>query len=181
MSQIIVLALNGEPIMLKQMQITPSMQFKEKDQSGQSSSTNKAEQGISPKELQVSGLVPYDEPEILTKIWAMAEAVGESGELKTYRVACPVAQAINFREATFSSSITAAPQGNKLAWLVSFTLKEKQSIPEKKQARAGKVGTAKTQSPDGAKVEDLSEPEEELSWFEEKVLGPINGLGDDKE
>ncbi|OJB82662.1 hypothetical protein A9Q60_16655, partial [Yersinia ruckeri] len=106
------------------------MQFQEKDQSGQTSSTATAEQGIKAKELRISGLVPFSTPEVLTRIFALAEAKGAGGGLKKYRVANQVAQAINFRQATFTGAIDAPKQDGKMAWLVTFTLKEFMSVPE---------------------------------------------------
>ncbi|MBI0566168.1 hypothetical protein F6Q05_22470, partial [Pectobacterium parmentieri] len=67
MSQIITLALDGEAIALKSLTVTPSMQFQDQDQSGQTSSTANAEQGIKPKELRVSGIIPFTEAKILTR------------------------------------------------------------------------------------------------------------------
>lgn len=54
MTQIIVLALDGEAILMKNILVTPSMQIQDKDQSGQASSTANAEQGVKGKELRVS-------------------------------------------------------------------------------------------------------------------------------
>ncbi|EJX1223509.1 hypothetical protein ODH75_004400, partial [Cronobacter sakazakii] len=45
MTSTIMLALNGEAIPLKNMRVTISQQFQDKDQSGQTSATTKAEQG----------------------------------------------------------------------------------------------------------------------------------------
>ena len=113
---IITLALDGEALPLKSLMVTPTMQFQEKDQSGQISSTANAEQGIKPKELRVSGVIPFTESEVLTRLFAMAEAT-ESGRLKRYRVANHTAQAINFRLATFSGSIEARSRTvNKPGW-----------------------------------------------------------------
>ncbi|ELE2255485.1 hypothetical protein RL866_005400, partial [Escherichia coli] len=56
MSQTALLALDGEGIFMQNMVISPSMQFQEKDQSGQTSSTANAEQGIKAKELRVTGM-----------------------------------------------------------------------------------------------------------------------------
>ncbi|MCW6573140.1 hypothetical protein, partial [Yersinia ruckeri] len=145
MTQIVMLALDGEAIPLKGLTVTPTMQFQEKDQSGQTSSTATAEQGIKAKELRISGLVPFSTPEVLTRIFALAEAKGAGGGLKRYRVANQVAQAINFRQATFTGAIDAPKQDGKMAWLVTFTLKEFMSVPEKKEARAGSKTEAKKQ------------------------------------
>ncbi len=40
-----MLTLDGEPITMKSMRVSASMQFQDKDQSGQTSSTSSAEQG----------------------------------------------------------------------------------------------------------------------------------------
>ncbi|BAE73523.1 conserved hypothetical protein [Sodalis glossinidius str. 'morsitans'] len=130
------MALDGEALPLKSLMVTPTMQFQEKDQSWQTSSTANAEQGIKPKELRVSGVIPFTESEGLTRLFALAGAT-EGGRLKRYLVANHTAQAINFRLATFSGSIEAPKQDGKQAWLVTFTLREHLSVPEKKDAREG--------------------------------------------
>ncbi|MCW6546991.1 hypothetical protein NE897_15075 [Yersinia ruckeri] len=173
MTQIVMLALDGEAIPLKGLTVTPTMQFQEKDQSGQTSSTATAEQGIKAKELRISGLVPFSTPEVLTRIFALAEAKGAGGGLKRYRVANQVAQAINFRQATFTGAIDAPKQDGKMAWLVTFTLKEFMSVPEKKEARAGSKTEAKKQGAGGS-GSDAAEDADKLSWFERKVLKPVN-------
>lgn len=176
MSQIITLALDGEAIPLRSLTVTPSMQFQEKDQSGQTSSTANAEQGIKPKELRVSGVIPFTDAKVLTRLFALAEAK-EGGKLKRYRVANPTAQAINFRLSTFTGSIDAPKQDGKQAWLVTFTLREHVSVAEKRDARADGKTAAQKQSP-GQGGGSAAESDEQLSWFERKVLKPINdGLG----
>ena len=82
MTQIVMLALDGEAIPLKGLTVTPTMQFQEKDQSGQTSSTATAEQGIKAKELRVSGMVPFSTPEVLTRLFALAETKDAGGALK---------------------------------------------------------------------------------------------------
>lgn len=49
MTSIPTLALNGEAILLKNMRVTVSQQFQDKDQSGQTSATTKSEQGAKAK------------------------------------------------------------------------------------------------------------------------------------
>lgn len=172
MSQIITLALNGEAIPLRGLTVTPTMQFQDKDQSGQTSSTANAEQGIKPKELRVSGTIPFTESTVLTRLFALAEAK-ENGKQKRYRVANHTAQAINFRLATFTGSIDAPKQDGKQAWLVTFTLREHISVAEQREARTDGKTTTQKQSPVKGGT-DASESEENLSWFEKKVLKPIN-------
>ncbi len=176
--QTIVLALNGEAIPLKNLSVTPSMMFQDKDQSGQSSSTAVAEQGIKPKELRITGVLPFTEKKALTRLFAMAEAK-DGGNLKRYRVANMTAQAVNFRIGTFTGSLDASKIEGKQAWQVTFTLREHLSVSEKREARANGKVTAQKQGAAGAGKNGKAgagaqEEPEKLTWFEEKVLKPIN-------
>ncbi|EOD4188980.1 hypothetical protein JGD44_23950, partial [Salmonella enterica subsp. enterica serovar Derby] len=74
MTSIPTLALNGEAILLKNMRVTVSQQFQDKDQSGQTSATTKSEQGAKGKELRISGEIPFKNPEILKRIFELASA-----------------------------------------------------------------------------------------------------------
>lgn len=169
-------ALNGEAIPLMNLKVTPTMQFAEKDQSGQSSSTANAEQGIKAKELRVSGTVSFRDATTLKRLFELAEAKSASGSLQVYRVANLIAQTINFREGTFTGAIDAPQQDNKMAWLVTFTLREKISVAEKKEARAGSKTAATKQGAGGANGSGnaAAESDEKLTWFERKVLKPVN-------
>ncbi|EQA4235411.1 hypothetical protein ACX2XH_001518 [Serratia marcescens] len=180
MTQIIVLALDGEAILMKNILVTPSMQIQDKDQSGQASSTANAEQGVKGKELKVSGLIPFADKAQLTRLFALAEAKSASGGMKRYRVAHEVAQAIKFREATFSGNVDAAPQTDRMAWLVNFTLKEYFSVAERKAQQAAAGGSkANAQTANG--TGSAEESPEKLSWFEnvlkkvDTAIGPAGG------
>ncbi|HEY3984729.1 hypothetical protein [Cedecea sp.] len=180
MNSVPTLALNGEAIALKNMRVTVSMQFQDKDQSGQTSATSKSEQGIKGKELRVVGEVPFRKKEILARIFELASTRDGAGKLQTYRVAHDVARAVNFREATFSGTIDAPQQDGKMSWLVTFTLTEHLSVQEKREARAsGKVTAKKQGGAAGTGVQGAAEDEEKMTWFERKVLKPVNdALGD---
>ncbi|MEX9886280.1 MULTISPECIES: hypothetical protein [Providencia] len=175
MTQTITLALNGEAIPLKNLAVTPSMMFQDKDQSGQSSSTAVAEQGIKPKELRITGILPFTEHKAFSRLFALAEAK-ENGNLKRYRVANLTAQAINFRIGTFTNSIDASKIEGKQAWQITFTLREHLSVSEKREARANSKVASKTQGGSATKGGQSGAPDEteQLTWFEEKVLKPIN-------
>jgi len=176
MSQTALLALDGEGIAIQKMLVSPSMQFQEKDQSGQTSSTANAEQGIKAKELRVSGLITFDNQTVLQRLFQIASATESSGALKTYRIANETATAINFREGTFTGQIDATPQEDILAWQVSFTLREKGSVPEKRQARKANA-TASTKQTGAAGANgsaSADEDKDKMSWFEQKVLKPVN-------
>ncbi|EEZ2512146.1 hypothetical protein NLW11_004945 [Escherichia coli] len=176
MSQTALLALDGEGIFMQNMVISPSMQFQEKDQSGQTSSTANAEQGIKAKELRVTGMITFDNERALQRIFQLASATTGDGALKVYRIANATAAAINFREGTFSGQIDAQQQTDRLAWQVSFTLRERRSVPEKRQARAAPASSRKqTPQTPGAKGKTVAdETPEKMTWFEEKVLKHVN-------
>lgn len=172
---ITTLVLNGEAIPLMNLKVTATMQFQEKDQSGQSSSTATAEQGTKAKELRISGMVPFRDVKVLKRLFELAETKDASGKLQTYRVANLAAQAVNFREGTFSGNIDAPPQDGKMAWLVTFTLREKGSVAEKREARAGgKTAATKQGGKAGVNGGAAADDDEKLSWFESKVLKPVN-------
>ena len=134
MTSIPTLALNGEAILLKNMRVTVSQQFQDKDQSGQTSATTKSEQGAKGKELRISGEIPFKNPEILKRIFELASATDADGKRMKYRVAHEVARAVNFREATFSGMLDAPQQDGKMARLVTFTPAEHVSVQEKREA-----------------------------------------------
>lgn len=172
------LALNGEAILLKNMRVTVSQQFQDKDQSGQTSATTKSEQGIKGKELRVSGEIPYKNPEILRRIFELASATEASGQRQKYRVAHEAARAVNFREAIFTGTLDAPPQDGRMSWLVTFTLTEHISVQEKREARASGKTKAVKQTAGGGGGQNggqaAGEDEEKLTWFESNVLKPVN-------
>ncbi|PVZ87898.1 hypothetical protein C9426_09875 [Serratia sp. S1B] len=181
MTDIVMLALDGEAILLKNMIVTLSMQIQDKDQSGQASSTSKSEQGVKGKELRVSGLVEYRDSAILTRIFAMAEAKGSGGSKKRYRVAHGLAQAVKFREATFTGGVDAAEQTDKMAWMVNFTLTEYSSVAERKAQRASKGGKNTTIQTAGGTTGAEGETTKDGGWFEgalrrvNDMIGPVGG------
>ncbi|QBY41975.1 hypothetical protein [Arsenophonus nasoniae] len=173
----ITLALDGEAIPLKNIKVNPSVQFQDKDQSGQTSSTAVAEQGIKPKELRVTGVINFTDPKVLTRLFALAEAK-EEGKLKRYRVANHTAKAINFRIATFTGNIDASEIDGQMAWQITFTLREHLSVSEKKDAiAAGKVQAKKQTGNPKAPTTPSKEEKDELNWFERTVLKPIDDWG----
>lgn len=130
-----MLTLDGEPIIMKSMRVSASMQFQDKDQSGQTSSTSSAEQGAKAKELDVSGLIPFKDEHMLSRLFELADAKGDGGKRHVYRVGSLLAKSVKVRQAKFAGRITASEQEGLLAWQVQFTLKEFNSVPEKREAR----------------------------------------------
>ncbi|AJJ58175.1 baseplate complex protein [Yersinia pseudotuberculosis] len=178
MTDIVMLALDGEAIPLKNIIVTLSMSIQDKDQSGQASSTASAEQGTKGKELKVSGIVAYSDKSILTRIFSLAEAKNSDGSKKRYRVAHEMAQAVKFREATFSSGVDAAQQTDSMAWLVNFTLTEHASVAERKAQQASAGGKTTTiQTADGTAGAADGETAETRTWFESVLQKVDNAIG----
>ncbi|OBY51093.1 hypothetical protein BBB48_06725 [Haemophilus parainfluenzae] len=132
------LALNGTPIYLHNIMMSVSVKREEKDMSGQKSSTKKSDKGVKAKELNVTGFIPYDRKEWLTDLFNLAESEDGKGEQSKYRVSCTIAEAVNMREVQFSGEVTAAEQSGQLGWAISFTLREVNSVAEKKDQRKQK-------------------------------------------
>ncbi|MCE9943511.1 hypothetical protein [Aeromonas rivipollensis] len=176
-----MLTLDGEPIIMKSMRVSASMQFQDKDQSGQTSSTSSAEQGAKGKELDVSGLIPFKEERMLSRLFELADAKGNGGKRHIYRVGSLLAKSVKVRQARFAGRITASEQEGLLAWQVQFTLKEFNSVPEKREQRLPKQaptvgqGTANTSAakPGGKEAGDEAQ---DLSSFERYVLQPMDDM-----
>lgn len=75
-------------------------------------------------------------------------------------------------------TLDAPPQDGRMSWLVTFTLTEHISVQEKREARAsGKTKAVKQTAGSGSGQngsQAAGEDEEKLTWFERKVLKPVN-------
>jgi len=183
MSRTAMLTLDGEPIVMKSMRISVSMQFQDKDSSGQTSSTSSSEQGAKAKELDISGLVPFKDEQTLSRLFELADAKGNGGKRHIYRVGSLLAKSVKVRQAKFAGRITASEQEGLLAWQVQFTLREHNSVPEKREQRMPKVPATVGQGNTNIKPAKPSEgapasEQEQLSSWEQAIKGLDNKLGD---
>ncbi|HDN9022353.1 TPA: hypothetical protein P2I16_004456, partial [Aeromonas salmonicida] len=110
-------------------------------------------------------------------------AKGTGGQRHVYRVGSLLAQSVKVRQAKFAGRITASEQEGLLAWQVQFTLREHNSVPEKREQRLPKApaivgqGTGNTTPAAGGGV-GSGETEEQLSWWEQKAKAVDDKLGD---
>lgn len=179
----IELALSGQAINLKDLEVTLSMKIADKDQSGQASSAASSEQGVKAKEFRVTGLIDYGNEAHLAEIFALAEAKDAGGKSVKYRVNHNLARAVKFREAVFSGEVSAPKESDLMAYRVTFTLKEYVSTAEKRaQAQAGGVTQAQVQTAQGTSA--ATDTPAELGWFErvlqrvDRAIGPYDSEGD---
>lgn len=168
------LALNGKPVYLYNFLATVKVTREEQDMSGQKSSTQKSDKGVKAKEITITGLIPFRDRAWLNDLFALAEAVDEKGEQMKYRITNISAEAINMREVQFSGEVAAVEQSVQ-GWNVSFTLREVNSVAEKKEQRHKKpkakvqsekapaAGTTETTKPNGAKTE-AEKPKDDSFW-----------------
>lgn len=170
------LALNRQAIYMYGLMTSVSVKREQKDMSGSKSSTKKSEKGVKAKELQVTGVIPYDRKEWLTTLFNLAEAETGKGEQSKYRVSSVTAEAVNMREVQFADSVTAQEMENRLAWQVSFTLREVNSVAEKKEARKAKP-QVKTQG-EKAPVAQSSQPQAAEQEEKDKRKGWAKNLDD---
>lgn len=181
-----MIALDGELLRLKSPRLTLSMEFKEKDTSGQTSGTSGAEQGEKGKELQVTGLIPFADQMALARLFEMAQEKGDGNERKIYRIGCELAEAVKIYQVKFAGRIMAPEQEGLLAWRVSFTLREHLSVPEKREQRAPKPNATIGQSTEGAESVNPPPSEEqgeqrELGRFEKVLKRADEALAGKKE
>lgn len=175
----IVLALDGESIILKNPSISAEYDLPDEDQSGQSSSSNSSEKGIKPKKLSISGLIEYSTPDRLSRLIELSYQTEGGGAKKLYRIANATANVINLREGVFSGKISIAPHQSLLAWQISFTLSERKSVPEKRETRARERAQENGDETVDAVSEEMPDENEEKqarSWFEENILAPMNDI-----
>lgn len=137
------LALDGKPVYLFNFLAMVKVTREEQDMSGQASSTKKSDKGVKAKEIAITGLIPFREKQWLADLFNLAEATDGKGEQKKYRITNISAEAVNMREVQFSGDISASEQTVQ-GWTVSFTLREVNSVAEKKEQRTKKP-TAKVQ------------------------------------
>ncbi|EIO3283194.1 DNA-binding protein [Salmonella enterica] len=177
-----LLALNGQAIPLKRLNVSLKLTIKDKDATGKSSGTATSEQGIKAKELQVSGLILFENPEALALIYRLAEATGPDGAQQVYRINNMDAKAVNMKQGVFSGAVGATPEMGLMAWKVDFTLKERLSSAEKAAGRGPAGSQSAEQHAQAAKAGTKDGQPEEHGWFwilSEKVNNWIGPSGNE--
>ncbi len=141
------LLLDGEQVLGKNMKITANLRIESDDMSGQTSNTETAHKGFKPKTLAVTLMIPFIDAVQLRTIMRLAEATASGGQLKMYRIVNDTAAAFGVREVQFSDGVSAREDDTRAAWLVQFTLSEKDSNPEKVEQRRAANGVSSQSAP----------------------------------
>ncbi|WP_375750960.1 DNA-binding protein [Vibrio sp. HN007] len=130
-----MLSLDGEVLKLDSMRVSMNMELKDQDMSGQSSGTNRSEQGDKGKKLSFSGRVPFGDDSVLTRLYELASQKDASGSRKIYRIGNTTARSLKIREVKFTGNIRADENESLMAWNVSFELREHSSVAEQREIR----------------------------------------------
>lgn len=177
------LRLNNKMVNGKEMNISIKLPFNDSDLSGQGSGTETAETGTKAKEMTVSLIVPFESAQWLTEITEFAEAIDKTtGRRLVYRIGNEAASAMKFYLASFSGELNVVELTDPLAWKVSFSMREKLSVPERKQQR-NELAPAQQQSLGGDADIDTEEsdnipPNTNLSNFERTLAYMDSKLGE---
>lgn len=135
----------------KEIKVSMSMRIDSESLNGQSSGTSTAHKGFKPKVFNVSLLIPYAEPNSLSRLIAVAEAKQPSGALKVYDITDELANAVKVRRVQFTEEFFVRDMDQLRAWSVQFSLQDYQSVPEKVEQRQS-VGKAQTQTATGSVI-----------------------------
>ncbi|MDU9040257.1 DNA-binding protein [Pseudomonas corrugata] len=169
------LLLDGQKVEGKNLKVTANLRIESGDMSGQTSNTDKAHKGFKPKTLTVSLMIPFVDRVQLTDLMRLAEATASGGQLHLYRIVNDTAEAFGVRQVEFSEGVSAREADTLKAWLVQFTLSERESNPEKVEGRRAS-NKVDAQGGPGNAVGDggvASSDNPALSGFE-KVLGRVD-------
>ncbi|QJI41413.1 DNA-binding protein [Pseudomonas sp. ADAK2] len=172
------LLLDGHKVQGKNLKVTANLRIESGDMSGQTSNTDTAHKGFKPKTLTISLMIPFVDNPHMTDLMRLAESTASGGQMHLYRIVNDTAEAFGIRQVEFSEGISAREDDTLRAWLIQFTLSERQSNPEKVEGRrAGNAVNA--QGAPGSAVGTSGEGKDEttdnpaLSGFE-KVLGRVD-------
>lgn len=148
------------------LKVTANLKIESESLSGQTSSTADVHKGFKPKTLTVSLQIAYKNPDQLSSLIQLAQALEKTGKRKIYRVVNDTAATFGIKQAQFSDNFSAREDDNLKQWQVQFVLTEYRSTAEKTEQRQT-TGTASTQSSTGEKIEaEESEQQQQLTSFE---------------
>ena len=130
-----MLTLNNTTILGHSLNVRANFKIESKELSGQTSGSDRSEEGIKPCTLSVSLQIPFDKSANLTRLRELATAQTSTGNLQMYDIVNETAAAMKVRQVTFTDNFNVTEAGNLRAWQVSFTLVEHRSISEKIEQR----------------------------------------------
>lgn len=114
------------------------------DLSGQTNSTNQAENGVKPKRLGIRLQISFKNKSWLSALVAIAEKEDSTGRRKIHDIVDKTAEAMNIRQVKFTDNFQVREDEKMQSWSVNFVLTEHRSIAEKQQQRRVNAQQKKT-------------------------------------
>jgi len=167
--------LNDYDMPTDELNVTGDLGINDKSVGGNSSSTESVNSGFDPINLNCSLLVTFEDVKVLQKIMELARSVDEDGKQTVYDIVEPTAQAMGVNKVYFSSKVTVREKANHSeAWIISFTLREKRSVAERKDERLNEQAATSPAPATGTTATTTQSPETEPQLTEiEKVLSKV--------
>lgn len=156
-----MLSLDGKLLPIDNMKVSCSKQYKDKDMSGQSSSTHSSEQGDKGVVISVTGTIPFKREADLTDLYDTFSMKDEKGNRKVFRIGNRDARLYRVREAKFFGKLSSSEHSLLRAWEISFSMREHNSASEKIEQRT-KSKKPSTQQQNSQHQQALLESEEAL-------------------
>lgn len=103
---------------------------------GHTSNSERAEQGIKPALLTVSGTISFEHVDHLKQLRRLATATTQTQARVRYRITNDTANALDIKNVQFVDDVAIDEMANQRAWTVRFSLVEYHSVPEKIEERA---------------------------------------------
>jgi hypothetical protein len=168
--------------------ISVTLPIKNKKLSGDTSSTLTTSEGSKAKVLSVACVIAFEDGEHLTELMTLAEATETSGKRRVYRIQQEDAQVADIREVIFDGNFSYRKTEGLLAWSVTFSLLQYNSVAEAKemkqqQRQANRAATSDSALGNPVAATNPTEPEnlnkepinKQLNQFE-KLLKKIDKM-----
>lgn len=168
---------------LKNMTVGFTLPLKNQDLSANTSSTTSTNNGTKPKELDVKGLILFEDIEHLKELRERAESVEDDGSRTIYTISEETAEAADIRQVIFDKNFRADKDEKHLAWMISFRLRQHKSVAEAVEGR--QVGaTPITDTSIGQVITDPSDDSQTVEangWVYNLLKKLDNALGSTSE
>lgn len=161
-----------------EMQLSCDLGINESSMGGNSSSTSSSHKGFEAKVLNVSLIISFDERLVVADIVGLAQSLEDDGSQTVYTIINDTAEVMGIQKVRFSNKFSLRELGNhKQGWRLSFTLREHESVAERKAEKlTTDAPTTSAPSPGAAASPTESEETKEQLTSIEKVMQKVDGV-----
>jgi len=130
-----VMSLDGVSVFINSFVVSVVYSLPSKLASGNTASTQDIDKASKPKVLNCSGFISFKDSDNLKSIIRLADAKDELEKRVAYDVVCNSAEVMGVRRVKFFDDVVISEQATKRKWKISFSLREVDSVEEKKEQR----------------------------------------------